>query len=556
MKKLPLVLMFLVLLGCSKDGSDENENNEISQTAITGSIVLPENSFSDVNQFNVKSVINVSNVNDGNYTIDVVADQTNTLYVTDASNKVILMGYYYPNQSDFTINSESTLSAMFMSLPVSQSLTVQGKVDLLNSLKQNPEFNNLKLELEDLIIQGISPLDTTQIDFANSFSEFFQNSINRNASNSENNQPVAIFSSGFGREILFQNPGKAYISYIGIYKDNQQIESIRLDRTRFVPTNLSEIFTGIINNFTGDVDIVEVPYTFPAEDGDYEVRIRTGRQFSGQNDEEAIFALGDNILNIAMDIFLDTISYKEGSNAECRQTMINNFRSFLGTPNDFQNINSVQDILTFTYDKLELFLTSPEIVFNGCNPPNGLTSYIESVKKKMPWLKTIGIIGNTGNLSMTTYQWFNDDPIVDKCYTVLGNNIQECGEIDLSGNWTLIQVGDYVANQYNSTENCASSGNTYYGGFMYYGSPATFSQTTFSLSVGFNQIYNFCSNNECAFPEFCFDNPNQLLLSGNYNSNGDNTYTYLTSNGGGQIYVLNENTINIATNLGTLVYQR
>lgn len=128
--------------------------------------------------------------------------------------------------------------------------------------------------------------------------------------------------------------------------------------------------------------------------------------------------------------------------------------------------------------------------------------------------------------------------------------------INLTGNWNLLQVGDFTANQYISTQTCEDSGDTVYSGFTYYGPPAIFTQSTLSCSIGFSQIYNYCSNNECASPGFCFDNPNQVSLSGTYVLNQDNTFTYSTSNGNGQIYVVSENMIRIGSMIGTLVYVR
>ncbi|MBC3759924.1 hypothetical protein H7U19_16040 [Hyunsoonleella sp. SJ7] len=474
MRKLTFLFTLLIFLGCSKD------DNNVEDSSITGTIKLPIGSQINSDLLQVNSFAGNSEVTDNNYSVDINELETNFLYVTDQTDKVILMGFNYPNQTDFTIDSESTLIAMFMSLPLSQTLTTQGKIDLLNSLKQGPNFESLKIELEQLIAQGISPLDTNQNTFASNFVSFFQQNANKKASIKLNDNPVTIFQQN--REFIFQNPGKTYSTYIGIYKDNQRLESIKLDRVTFVPTSISEIFQSILDNITNDVDIVESPYTLPADNGDYEIRIRTGRQFSNQGDYEAALALGANIKDIAMDIFLDLIPSKNGSNLQCAQALAGNFETFLGSVDDFQNINSVQDILTFTYNKILAFITTSENVFFGCNPPNSSISIlIESIQDKISWLKWVGIIGSSGNLSIAAYQWFTDDAIIDKCYSVNGNDVQECeNQIDIVGTWSL-----------NDNGITCSSGQEYGGP-----TPMTFFEDgTLEYIAGSTGTYEFDGNN-------------------------------------------------------------
>jgi len=299
--------------------------------------------------------------------------------------------------------------------------------------------------LENVINQGLSPLDLMQDDFATSLLTFFENATNINR-NSLDDQPVIIHQAG--RSFIFQNPGKAYATYIEIYKDGQSIETISLDRVRFVPTSIPQILQGLLDNLTNGPEVVEVPYTLPAEDGDYEIKIRTGRDLGLPPEPLSVLALQSNIVDMATDVFLDIMSF-ENQNLACAQTLINNFRTFISTNEDFQNFNSVQDVLSFTYDRTLAFITSGENIFFGCNPPNvSISGYLKSIEKKIKWLQWIGWIGHTGNYSMAAYQWFTDEARVDKCYTVNGNQANECNYFNYEGEWYMLWY-DEVYNPYN-----------------------------------------------------------------------------------------------------------
>jgi hypothetical protein len=489
-------ILLLILSSCNKDDSTDDKQSELSEFLnISGAIILPDENQNDTNLLKVQSIAGLSDVINNEFEITVAKNETNTLYVVDQNEKVVLMGYYYPNQTDFTINSESTLIAMMMSLPISQTLNINGKESFLNTLKLDPEFQNLKSSLENLINQGFSPLDTNQETFAINLISFFEEVANRSSQN-QNDQPVTIFQQN--REFIFQNPGKTYTSYVGIYKDNQRLESLKIDRVKFVPTSISQILLSIFDNYADDIDIIEEAYTLPSDNGVYDIRIRTGRQLSSADDYEGALALGANIKDIAMDIFLDLLSY-ENRNLDCAQTLINNFDSFLGTVDDFQNINSAQDCLSFTYDKTLAFITTSENVFSGCNPPNeSISSYLKSIEKKIFWLKWIGALGNSANFSIVAYQWFTDEAIVDKCYFVNDNDVAQC----ILGTWNISGI-----------DNCVN------------GDGSTF-QDTYEDIITFNEdgtvtVENDINDNGYDTNEFNFDG-NTLIINLQYEENCDN----------------------------------
>jgi hypothetical protein len=465
------LLIFLALSCIPDDGSPkpvdpigmEEEEEKPELPLGSGFVQLPEGTSIELTTLTVQSINGVSDIVDGVYGLEYIEDTTSTIYIADQNGKVILMGYNYPTQTDFTINSESTLVTLLMSLPGSQSLSIEGKINLLNSFKNDPQFESLQNELEEIIKLGISPLSTEQENFALSVASFFSENASKRSKTNKVGQPVQIFQQG--KEFIFQNPGKSYTSYVGVYKNNQRLESFKIDRVNFVPTSILEIITFANNNVSGNIDIVEQSYTLPDEEGDYEIRIRTGREFSSAGDNEAAFALAANITNIALDIFLDLLSFEKGSKAECAQTIVGNFITFLGSVEDFKNINSVQDILTFVYNKIQAFISTSKTVFFGCTPPSdSVTDYLASINKKISWLRYVGIIGFTGNYAVAAVQWFTDDPIVNKCYRLKGNNAEECTSVFTAivngNNWEADITTNFLSEG-------TAGGVRYYNQFLY-----------------------------------------------------------------------------------------
>ncbi|WJJ95427.1 hypothetical protein [Algibacter luteus] len=482
MKKIAFCFLIIILIlacGGKDDGAlepddfieiEEEEQEEENSIFPLGSgfVQLPKGTPIDLNALTVQSLFGSSGIDENVYSLKYLEDRTSNIYVADQNGKIILMGYNYPTQTDFTINSESTLITLLMSLPGSQSLSIEGKINLINSFKKDPQFGSLKNQLEEIIKLGISPVSTEQDDFAMNLVSFFSENTNKRSLNNKSDQPVQIYQQG--KEFIFQNPGKSYASYVGVYKNNQRLESFLIDRVNFVPTSILEIITFANNNVSGNVDIVEQSYTLPNEEGDYEIRIRTGREFSLDGNHEAGLALAANIKNIAMDIFLDLLSFEKGSTASCAQTIVRDFSTFLGSVDDFKNINSVQDLLTFVYNKIQAFISSSKTVFFGCTPPSdSVTDYLESINKKISWLRYIGIIGFTGNYSVAAFQWFTDEAIVNKCYRLKSNNVDECSSVftaTINGNLWEAEIGSISSSQ-SHLNNVISYSQAIYGRINY-----------------------------------------------------------------------------------------
>ncbi len=444
MKKLVLFFMFLGLLTCQSDDSsdDGSQDPDFPTNNITGNIVLPQESTIDPNNLEVQSLVGSSIISNFEYSTSIIGNDDNTLYVTDELNRVILMGYSYPNQSDYTIDSGSTLVAMVMNQPFAQTLSLQGKIDLVQDIRSRDDFEDMKAQIEEVLIQGLSPLDTTLQSFGEQLAGFF-NSVIQQADRSNNNsdQPANIIRAG--RNLIFQNPGKSYTSYVGVYKGQQRLAQFKLGRVNFVPTSVSEILLNLTGLSDGP-DVVEQEYTLPNEDGDYDIRIRTGKQALSELNDEGVKALQDNILDISTDILFEAIPY-DNDNIQCTIALYNDFKEYLTVVDDFNNVSTPQEMLSYCYDKINNYLNFRQNLLTGCNPPgNNVTDYLEAIQKKLTWLKWVGILGNAGNFATAAYQWTTDDSVLNLCYNVTDGVAIECEpNLNLSGN---LQFGEVPIN--------------------------------------------------------------------------------------------------------------
>ncbi|TDY10538.1 MULTISPECIES: hypothetical protein [Meridianimaribacter] len=552
MKKLLFILISVVLTSCSEDDKsmDNTDNNLLS---FNGEIILPPESSINVNSLTVSTSIDQTNVVDGEFQTKIGNDFTG-IYVENELNETILMGYHYPNRPNNNIDANSTALALVMMSPSIVFLSENGKQDFIDSVLNDSNFTPLLQEIEENLLTNRPLFDQTNSELQNALTSLFQSASSRSA----NQEGIPVLVNSAGRLLSF-SPGQgnlpnAYSTVISVLKDDVKIDELLVKGVQLVPNSVEDILSG--NGGTFD-DPVEVIYTLEG-DGDFTFKFYTGKPGFGDGSTEHDKAFYENLGTFSNNLLLTLIPLLDNNDVACLSTIRNNILSTVQTISDVSS-NSNAGIGTILYSANSTILNNLDgIVTCGTNSGININySWFNKFIKQWNFINTaFNFISNGANTFNFSVQWAQTTSISECCYNAIGNDVQECGEIDLSGQWTLVQVSNYFANQYNSTQSCDESGNTTYGGFTYYGTPAIFSQNTFSLSVGFNQIFNFCSNNECADTNFCFNNPNQLLLAGNYNSNGNNTYTYSTSNGGGQIYVVNENTINIASTLGTLVYIR
>ena len=103
---------------CKKEKPNTAQETPLPTGSISGNVVVPNGTTTDVNTFKVLSVLQETNVANSSYTVETYSDDFTTQIVSNADDKVVKMGYNYPGQTDHTISSRSTALALDNLIPL------------------------------------------------------------------------------------------------------------------------------------------------------------------------------------------------------------------------------------------------------------------------------------------------------------------------------------------------------------------------------------------------------------------------------------------------------
>lgn len=391
-----------------------------NEVPVKGKIVLPKGMTTNLKDYTVNSGYSNYLVSDSIYEVSAKPTTFDIQFVSDALGKEILMGFTYPGQTDFTINSTSTVLAMLLKTPAVSSLTTQGKIDFINQCKSNPLFSSTVDSLELSLKNGNSLFDTTKSGFIIQLSKLFESAANRPIKTLSQN--VNILRAG--KDLLFQNPGNAYVQVIGIYKNNTLVKTFTLNRYVHFVSSISEIIGAIASS----PDPIQQSYTMDG-DGQYEFHIRTGKPGAGIDDLESKMALQENLLNVVIDNIGAAVSFLPW--IHLKQKCVKDIRSFAASQlNSYgvtsQEINSGAKmsliVLEVSIQTLDLILTSVE-----CSKIETQVSYLAKAKYLLSFVKQISEVSQILNSSFFLYQYFAHPAAFDTCFKVTGNTVSECG---------------------------------------------------------------------------------------------------------------------------------
>lgn len=420
-KHLLLLLITAMMFGqgCKKDKDGDNGETPVKKGSITGKIIVPEGMRTSSDGWKVNSGFEEVSVQDGKYTIGVAEEGFSLQFVSDATGKDVLLGLKYPGQTDFTIDASGTVVALLMQLPAVGSLTTEGKQNLIRSVRSNSHFIGVVESLETRLAEGKELFDTTGNSFFEQLGTLFEASALRTGGVSQN---INLIRSG--KNLTFQNPGKPFAQVIGIYKDNQRIHRIELDRYQYFVGSLTAI-PGAIGN---PDKVIEQTYTLGG-DGEYEIRVRTGNMLG---DLEATEALKANLANLSLDYIGSLLRFIPL--ADLNQSCVKDIRSWtesrvngvVGAIGGSGNIGSGHLIGLMTEISLgtiELIKTSQSCIKTPSE--TGFLSKLSGIFKFVDKVSQVSQILNTG---VFLYQWQTTPAKSDTCFAVKGNEVKSCEE--------------------------------------------------------------------------------------------------------------------------------
>jgi hypothetical protein len=438
------------LISCQTIELEEGIGNTIQE--ISGKIVAPETANLDLNSLTVFSNIDKSQVEGGAYGLKKDGLFT-ALYVTNASDEVVMMGFQYPRNPTNEINSTTTALGLILMAPIFFDLTEEGKLKLIDTILQDSNFPAFKTEIEKNIIEGRSLFDLQNTSLIATLKSNLK-SAGLRVSQSDKELPVNLFKSG--KNFTFNNSGKSYSTIIGIYKGTERVKKLTVEGVQIFSSSLADLLTGSGGTFENPVD---QSFTI-SSDGDYTFKFRTGKPGEDDGSLEHTEAFYENLGQISIYILsglLPQLNLNKagalGCLAEVKLNVINSIFSVISKNTKASFSNLFLTIAEFTVNNMGAFL-------EGCGSVN--------VEKKffgffLDQLKMFSIISSSMNTGVFGAQWSSSEAVRDMCYIAKGNVVTASENCSSTLNELVIN-GDF------------SSGNS-----------------------GFTTNYNYCNLSNCLF---------------------------------------------------------
>jgi uncharacterized protein (TIGR02145 family) len=453
MKFIKYILFLLLSVGvltiysCKKEKEDPEpptSENPISHTLrpAKGIVVLPAGATINLSGWSVNSGLSVSTMVNDSFNLPEVSTQFSLIFASDENDRERLMGLAYPGQTDFTINSSTTVLAMLMKMPSVISLTPQGQLKLINSIRSSALFNEAVTEFEFAFTQNKDLFDTTNTVLSDKLSALFESASLRIAE-TNSNSTVNIIRAG--RTVIVQNPGKPYAQRVGIYRGQELVNSFTLGRYQFFSGSISELINAVGNP---PEPIQSNPYTFQG-DGEFYIKVRTGKPFSGINDDLSKEAFKENMFDVVTDYVSFYLPKKPNAPclSEIRDWTISEVDDYVGLLSQTSgNANSLTSII---YQVAESSVTLIE-TSASCSSNLGNASFYSKIKKFLRFVNKVKAISQTLNTSLFVYRYLADPAKSDTCFNAQGNIITTCGGCgtttsvtDASGNtYPVVQIGN------------------------------------------------------------------------------------------------------------------
>jgi uncharacterized protein (TIGR02145 family) len=455
MKKNAALFLFLLFIytfnSCKKeelpptnDTPDDTPNVIIdSITPVSGTIILPNNYPGTTNGWLVHSGFNTSIVSADSFSINEAYNQFGLLAATNSSNELQLVGLVYPGQTDYSISAASTVRAILMSVPAAAYLSSAGKIALLNQINASPLFNDAVADIENALLMQQPIFDTNNVGFKDRLAAIFEDAAMRIGQIQSN--PIVDLQRA-GRIINIQNPGNSFAVSVQVYKNDSLQTSFILDPYKRFPGSVGEIIGGLFN----PGNVIERSVTLSG-DGTFEIKVRSGRPFSGIVDEGSILAFKENMTNMAFDnagAFLPMFI----GNQNCRTSIKSLAYSISSTYTSVLALNngSFQSFVSIAYQIAESTMALIESA-NACFPSNASLDFLTSIKTFTKFVDNVSKIGQVMNNSAFLYDYYSSPASFDTCFVANGNSVTPCTTATgPCGGLTYINDGD--GNDYNLVE--------------------------------------------------------------------------------------------------------
>lgn len=413
-----------------------------TSSRIEGIVILPSGAPYTNDSLKINTTREVVTPANSKFSADVTYDYS-TFFAVMSDSNTVLMRYNYPGQPNYNLDFQSTTLALVMNSHVAASLRASDKLKLINDLVVHPDFLDLSFELEKAIRSGANYLeDSTNTSLQQALSKIFTTISNFRTVEFN---PLKIVKSG--RAVSFTNYwGAAYV--IGVYRGTSLIEIIRVPGVQPFATSFKEIYQGFFGE--GYTSPSQKIYTLPLVDGSYTFKIRSGRPGSDNSDiwEKALMDNGDKAIKDVYDAFIPIPQ-------ECTQALRESLATLGKTYKDHlsRKYTSVSQLSEAIYDLAMTHLKVGNFLFDCGYVKDGgqVQKYLFWMKKLVKFLDVPGKVGTVGNVGFAAAGWYYANPVIDTCFTVIGNTVDPCKSLKVAFN------GQYINSEINFNGNAAKA---------------------------------------------------------------------------------------------------
>nr|WP_295921734.1 Ig-like domain-containing protein [uncultured Dyadobacter sp.] len=438
-KRLPLQFFFflVLLLGCTKEISVQVPGPVVREGQIAGRIILPAQTKVDTSGLTVLSSAGKGIPVASRFAIDTSGNVSTTV-LNNRNGDVLLLGYNYPGQTDYDISSESTALALLMNTLTLRSLSVSGKLEMIGKIKSDPSYKELVNQVAMGLQAGKAITDTTNTGLMTAITAVFKSSTGlRTTQTAGYRDPVKIKTAN--TEVQLMNNQVAHTYVAGVYKDGKQVGPpyVIAGRTLFA-TSLSEAAAGVFGDGYG----IPAPAQFTLSgNGEYTIRIRSGKPFEGDETLESRMARNHNVHRFLLGILRDLFPFASDCPTSVAESIPKLLTSMMAKRETaLAHANSSAVFAALALDITGEALQSAEEILEDCGGDLDAFKYLKSIGKTLSLLGIATKFMTGANITAHTNDLFQAKASIDTCFQVVGLKLVKCGE--LPGYKTEIVSGD------------------------------------------------------------------------------------------------------------------
>lgn len=422
MKNLKLTIIILItcfVFSCKKEQLNNNQDEKVT---IKGEVKFPTGSKINMIGCNLNSFWTEQTLTSKDYEVEVNKNDFNIQFLSDKNDKTVMLGFTYPNQTDFTIDANSTILGLLMKVPSINNLTDSQKIEFIRDIKTNVKYADALRAVETHILNELDIFDTTDVVMQQKLSSLFDNNVLRRGSGFGYDKQIYITRDSLN--LTFGNPGVSFVQVVGIYDySNTRIAKLEVDRYKMYLTSVFDIPNTIFTT----PNPIETKYTLP-KNGTYKIKIRNGGFNPLNNDLESREAINANTINLVLDNIEVFIPLKFDNQClssikDVIESKINLVMGSLSIANDKSKyLELVYNISVSVIEQLKLGTTCGNITFSSSE-----NSFIDKVTGLIKYVDWFGKVGTYMNNTVFTFEYFtsntqNPISVLDTIITVGSTN--------------------------------------------------------------------------------------------------------------------------------------